>query len=158
MKWRRDWRSSPPDSAADQIALSIQPLSWLFGAAPTFCATGCPPLNSTINGIDCTPIRPGTSGFSMMSILAMVTLPASSSLISSSAGAIILHGPHQSAQKSTSTGVSESRTSAWKLASVTVLVAMKVLLFFVSVNLGTQGRVATAYPEKLSCDDGKAGL
>ena len=60
----------------------------------------------------------------MMSILAIVTCSASSSLISSSAGAIILHGPHQSAQKSTSTGLPESSTSDWKLASVTVLVAM----------------------------------
>jgi len=40
----------------------------------------------------------------------MVTLPSSSSEISSSAGAIILHGPHQSAQKSTSTDVLESST------------------------------------------------
>jgi len=34
------------------------------------------------------------------------------------AGAIILHGPHQPAQKSTKTGSSESKTSFLKLASV----------------------------------------
>ena len=34
-------------------------------------------------------------------------------------GCTTRHGPHQGAQKSTSTGLSESRTSDWKLASVT---------------------------------------
>ena len=70
------------------------------------------PKNRISSGIDWTPNWLAVSVFSMMSILAMTTLPASSSLISSSAGAIILHGPHQSAQKSTSTGVSLSSTSA----------------------------------------------
>src|SRR5215212_3199645 len=39
--------------------------------------------------------------------------------ISSRTGATTRHGPHHGAQKSTSTGVSDSMTSAWKLASVT---------------------------------------
>src|SRR4051812_36190488 len=56
--------------------------------------------------------------------LAMVTLSPSSPAISSSAGAIIRHGPHHSAQKSTRTGPSEPRTSEAKLWSVTVLVVM----------------------------------
>src|SRR3954447_17831893 len=64
------------------------------------------------------------SGFSSMLSLAIVTLSPSSPAISSSAGAIIRHGPHHSAQKSTRTGVSEPRTSEAKLWSVTVLVAM----------------------------------
>src|SRR5690606_15969481 len=93
----------------------------------------------------------------MMSILAMVTRPASSSLISSSAGAIILHGPHQSAQKSTSTGVSESSTSDWKLASVTALVGMG-LAPAVSANLGPMVPLATAHPGKLSCLSANAAL
>src|SRR5438270_3308125 len=56
--------------------------------------------------------------------LATVTLSPSSPAISSSAGPIIRHGPHHSAQKSTSTGRSAPRTSEAKLWSVTVLVAM----------------------------------
>src|SRR6476661_6144387 len=64
------------------------------------------------------------SGFSSMLSLATVTLSPSSPAISSSAGPIIRHGPHHSAQKSTSTGLSEPRTSEAKLWSVTVLVAM----------------------------------
>src|SRR4051812_23449138 len=42
-----------------------------------------------------------------------------SAAISSSTGATTRHGPHQGAQKSTRTGPSASRTSAWKLVSVT---------------------------------------
>src|SRR6266496_550242 len=40
--------------------------------------------------------------------------------ISSSTGATILQGPHQSAQKSTRTGLDEPSTSASKFASVTM--------------------------------------
>src|SRR4051812_42490929 len=56
--------------------------------------------------------------------LATVTLSPRSLAISSSAGAIIRHGPHHSAQKSTSTGPSAANTSVAKLWSVTVLVVM----------------------------------
>src|SRR3954454_4537776 len=61
---------------------------------------------------------------------AIVSLSRCSAAISSSTGATILHGPHHSAQKSTSTGLSLPRTSLAKLASVTVTVlpAMEVLL------------------------------
>src|SRR3954454_22374361 len=54
--------------------------------------------------------------------LAIVSLSLCSAAISSSTGATILHGPHHSAQKSTSTGLSLPRTSLAKLASVTVTV------------------------------------
>src|SRR3954468_21145471 len=64
------------------------------------------------------------SGFSSMLSLATVSLSPSSFEISSSAGAIIRHGPHHSAQKSTRTGPSAPSTSVAKLWSVTVLVAM----------------------------------
>src|SRR5216683_4650242 len=57
-----------------------------------------------------------------MFTLAMVSLPAYSAPISSRAGAIALHGPHHSAQKSTSTAPLAPSTSVLKLASVTALV------------------------------------
>src|SRR5687767_2479492 len=62
--------------------------------------------------------------------LAMVSLSPCSAAISSSTGATILQGPHHSAQKSTSTGLSLPSTSVAKLVSVTVTVfpAMVVLL------------------------------
>src|SRR4051812_23944737 len=64
--------------------------------------------------------------------LAIVSLSACSAAISSSTGATILHGPHHSAQQSTSTGLSLPRTSLAKLASVTVpvLPAMVELLLW----------------------------
>src|SRR3954468_5994557 len=65
-----------------------------------------------------------------MLTLATVILSECSVAISSRTGATILHGPHHSAQKSTSTGLSLPSTSLAKLASVTVTVlpAMVVLL------------------------------
>src|SRR5450631_2894714 len=56
----------------------------------------------------------------------MVTWPFSSAAISSSTGPIILHGPHHSAQKSTTTGPLAPFTSASKLASVTLTVDMVI--------------------------------
>src|SRR5689334_21164198 len=67
------------------------------------------------------------SGFSSMLSLATVTLSPRSLAISSSAGAIIRHGPHHSAQKSTRTGPSAPSTSLAKLWSVTVFVAMAAI-------------------------------
>src|SRR6476469_705659 len=53
---------------------------------------------------------------------AMVSLSPCSAAISSRTGATILQGPHHSAQKSTSTGLSLPSTSVAKLVSVTVTV------------------------------------
>src|SRR3546814_14822398 len=52
-----------------------------------------------------------------MFTLATVTLSPSSLEISSNAGAIILQGPHHSAQKSTTTGLSDFSTSSSKDAA-----------------------------------------
>src|SRR5271157_4819269 len=56
----------------------------------------------------------------------MVTWPFISVAISSSAGPIILQGPHHSAQKSTTTGPLDPTTSDLKLASVTLTVDMAI--------------------------------
>src|SRR4051812_18866017 len=72
-------------------------------------------------GMPRTPYLVGTCGFSSMLILAMVSFSPSSVDSSSSAGAIIRQGPHPPAQKSTSTGFLESRTSAWNEASDTLM-------------------------------------
>src|SRR5690348_16050972 len=56
-----------------------------------------------------------------MLILAMVIFSPISLESSSSAGAIMRHGPHHSAQKSTTTGFLELRTSAWNEASETLI-------------------------------------
>src|SRR3954452_5716025 len=53
---------------------------------------------------------------------ATLALPAYSVASSSRTGASILHGPHHSAQKSTSTGTVDLRTSCSQLASVIVTI------------------------------------
>src|SRR5262245_60854296 len=68
-----------------------------------------------------------------MLILATVSLPFMSLAISSSAGAIILHGPHHSAQKSTSTGPLAFRTSDSNDASLTCVVLAGSVLAWVVV-------------------------
>src|SRR4051812_12425573 len=51
----------------------------------------------------------------------MVSSSARSAAISRSTGAIMRHGPHHSAQKSTSTGLSLPSTTSAKVASVTAV-------------------------------------
>src|SRR3954462_11340186 len=60
----------------------------------------------------------GVWGFSSMFSLATLILSLYSVAISSRMGAIILQGPHHSAQKSSSTGFSDFRTSWENVASV----------------------------------------
>ena len=59
----------------------------------------------------------------LSSTLTLVTrrAPAFSRAISSSSGAIILHGPHQGAQKSTSTGTGDWTTARSKLSSLMLM-------------------------------------
>src|SRR5690606_10902927 len=76
------------------------------------------------------------SGFASVSSLRISTA-SDSAAISSRTGATFLHGPHQSAQKSTRTGFSDSSTSVWKSASLTALMApMGILLWLLVVGLG----------------------
>src|ERR1700709_1954395 len=58
-----------------------------------------------------------------------LSLPSMSLAMSSSEGPIMRQGPHHSAQKSTSTGVSDFRTSCSKEASValTVIVGLQTI-------------------------------
>src|SRR5512138_1270896 len=84
------------------------------GCAPTKPSTGCPWSNSTQNGIERTPNAwlscPAISGCSSLFSLANEKRPAYSRSSFSSTGLSVLHGPHQGAQMSSSTGV---RVDAW---------------------------------------------
>src|SRR4051794_30633325 len=102
----------------------IHSFSLLLGIAPTVVATGLPCLNKIRVGIPRTANWFGESGLSSMLTFATVNFPANSVASSSSAGPIILHGPHHSAQKSTSTGevLLASNTLLGKLLSVTATV------------------------------------
>src|SRR5216683_1213323 len=62
------------------------------------------------------------------SILPIVTLPAYSVASSSTMGAIARQGPHQAAQKSSRTGVSDFRTSWSKFASLTSIIPLPAIL------------------------------
>src|SRR5262249_28261546 len=72
------------------------------------------------------------AGFSSTLSLTILTLPASELAISSSAGAIILQGPHHSAQKSTTTGSEDFSTSVSKFASDTLATPMGDLVSYES--------------------------
>jgi hypothetical protein len=66
--------------------------------------------------------RRAMSGLSSTLSLATESLPACSVAISSRMGAIILHGPHHSAQKSTTTASPAAPIVSSNVASVRVLI------------------------------------
>src|SRR5258707_13120053 len=70
--------------------------------------------------------RPGTLGFSSTFIFATVARPSYSAAIASTVGARRRHGPHHSAQKSTS--VTPFLISVSKLLSVNVLIFSDAIL------------------------------
>src|SRR5262249_41943502 len=98
--------------------------SFCFGAAPT-CRDAIWPFLKIINvGIDMMPYLAAVCGFSSTLSLRILTLSPREPAISSSAGAIIRHGPHHSAQKSTTTGLVDFNTSDSKVASETFSTVM----------------------------------
>src|SRR6267154_1400695 len=100
---------------------STHSCSLALGSEPILVAATWPFLNRMRVGMPRTPYFIGVSGFSSILILATVTLPAILAAISSRAGAMLLHGPHHSAQKSTRTGPGARSTSASNELSVTLV-------------------------------------
>ena len=86
-------------------------------------STGWPLTKAMTAGIDWMPSWPGMAGCSSMFILASLTLPLAALTAFSSTGVSCLHGPHQGAQKSTSTGwrFDSSMTSFMKVCVVVSL-------------------------------------
>src|SRR5215211_7106457 len=82
-------------------------------------STGWPSLKTTSVGIETTPSLNAYSWLSSILTLTTLTSDSRSPAISDSTGPIALHGPHQGAQKSTTTGLSDLITSDSKVASVT---------------------------------------
>src|SRR5271154_179480 len=107
--------------------------------------TGWPPLNRIIVGIDSTWKRAAVCGFSSMSSLTM-RRSWRSEAISSRTGATTRQGPHQGAQKSTSTGPSASSTSASKLVSV------------ICVRVPAMGVSLVAYPSLYKMKEGPPAI
>src|SRR5690606_26494087 len=101
----RERRAARPHSSSggreltpDQRLLSRKDDSWDFDTAPTFVAMTSPPRNSISVGMPRMPYFDGVDWFSSTFIFATRSLPSYSRDTSSRIGAIILHGPHHSAQ------------------------------------------------------------
>src|SRR5271154_325661 len=134
--WNRDGRDKPGHddmghtrSALNHTEAVIHCSSFCFGWAPTWREASWPPLNSIKVGIDMMPYFAAVPGFSSTLSLTILTLPLSDLEISSRAGEIIRHGPHHSAQKSTTTGPLAFSTSVSNVASVTLSTIGKPHLF-----------------------------
>ncbi len=82
----------------DQSWPSKNVVSCDFDSAPTLVASTLPPLNSINVGMPRIPYFGGVWGFSSILSFAIFSRPEYSSEISSRMGAIILQGPHHSAQ------------------------------------------------------------
>ena len=90
------------------------------GCAPTNSATIWPSLNALTAGMPWMPNAAASCWLASVSSLASATSPSCSFASASSTGVSWRHGPHHSAQKSTTTGISceRSMTSCSKVASV----------------------------------------
>ena len=88
---------------------------------PTKASATAPSRTPKTAGMDRTPNWPATSGFRSMSTLASTNLPPYSCASFSRTGLSIRQGPHQGAQKSTTTGTVEDRSmiSRTKVSDVT---------------------------------------
>src|SRR5580693_5319591 len=93
-----------------------------LGLAPTSRATTSPSLNSNSVGILMTENLVAVATLRSTSSLPIVNLSDCSTANSSRIGAIILHGPHHSAQKSTRIGLSDAPTTSSNVASVRVVI------------------------------------
>ncbi len=96
-------------------------LTWISGSTPVKPSTGCPPITASTIGMPWTRKTWASRGFASTSTLPSTQAPWPSTASFSSTGESCLHGPHQSAQKSRTTGVVSDRSSTvlWKFASVT---------------------------------------
>src|ERR1039458_2624055 len=90
--------------------------------APTICSATWPFLKTSRVGMARTPNCAARPWCSSMFTLPILTLPWYSVASSSRTGGIILHGPHQSAHKSTRTGVMDCSASFSKLSCVKVVI------------------------------------
>ena len=106
--------SSPASSSvcdSDGTSPSKKRSTSAEGFAPTNSATIEPFLNAFTAGMPWILKSWEMRGFSSVSIFASTTLPSRFSAAFSSAGPSWRHGPHQGAQKSTTTGSSLERSS-----------------------------------------------
>src|SRR6266576_2953044 len=137
---RDDERHGIPSAIGDQaVTLSRFALRSRLLRMPMTCSSTSPYLKIRSVGTARMPYCVAIDWWSSMLTLPTFTLPSYSLASSSRIGAIILQGPNHSAQKSTSTGVDDFKTSCSKLASVrmTILFAdMRQEGIQIEVNVG----------------------
>ena len=108
-------------------------VTWLSGSAPMKPSAGWPLTKAITAGIDWMPIWPGIAGCSSMFILTSLTLPLAALTTFSRTGVSCLQGPHQGAQKSTSTG--------WRFdSSITSFTKVWVVVSLIETVGGRRGR------------------
>ena len=117
-------RPRPPGTAPPVVALtssSTNCRACSSGMAPVNSATSWPCHTALTAGMPCTRRPCASAGLASTSTFASTQQPPPSAASRSSTGESCLHGPHHSAQRSSTTGTWKERssTSAWKVASVT---------------------------------------
>ena len=120
---RADDRQGPPaahrGAAGPRRARArARPRAACAASCPVIRVASAPSRKRIIVGIARIPKLAGVCMFSSMLSLT-IRRSSRSAAISSRIGAMTRQGPHHGAQKSTRTGFSDSRTSAWKVVSVT---------------------------------------
>src|SRR6266699_2118118 len=108
---------------------SMRPSKSFLLAMPVIWSRSCPFLKKSNDGMARMLYLNERLWFSSTLTLAILIAPAFSRAISSSSGAIILQGPHHSAQKSTITGLLLWVTSRSKLDSSTLIVVELSMVF-----------------------------
>src|SRR5262245_46904341 len=118
------------------VTRSMKAVTWLSGSAPRKPSTGWPLTKANTAGIDWMPSCPGIEGCLSISILTSLTLPLAARTTFSKTGPSCLHGPHHSAQKSTSTG--------WRLdSSITSLTKVWVVVSLIRPSAGAASPVCS---------------
>ena len=97
-------------SASDGSSESRKRVTWAGGWAPMNSATTLPSLNALTAGMHWMRKACETRGLASVSTLTSSTLAARSATAFSITGPSWRHGPHHSAQKSTTTGTSWERS------------------------------------------------
>src|SRR5688572_11487950 len=128
--------------------------------APTTRSTSFPSLKRINVGIPLIPYRCALAVLSSTFNLTTVALEANSDAIWSMIGPIIRHGAHHSAQKSTSTGLVDCRTSCSKELSVMCFTCSLISFPFpfpCSIYfLETKGQTGMSVPQLLAMSFDKA--
>src|SRR5438876_4203493 len=133
---------------ADYASASIRPSKSFLLVIPVTWSRSCPFLKKSRAGMARMLYLRERLWFSSTLTFATLIVSTFSRAISSRSGAIILQGPHHSAQKSTITGLSSCVTSRSKLDSLRMMTEFSIALRKVSPNLNNQnhGRNAEQHP------------